>query len=424
MGAWFRRTAAVWILILSVSFLFAQGGAEQDSLFTLEAAPPVTGIDTLIAEALSLNPSIAAIDQKVEALRGEALQAGLPNNPVIGYKSEEVGSGGKAGKQGMAVSQELMTGGKRECAQNAVLFEADTLLFQREAEVFRVSNEVRTLAWHVLAAREMTEVRRRLKTLADQTVQVAGEFRRAGEISEMSFLQLTVQAQEAGIAVQTAENAQISAEQELMVYLRPNRISIGPIAEHLDSILNYVREDEKEYQYSLLSQNPKIREAESVIRQRQAALTLEQARSKPNVTLEGGVFYDTDERETIASAGISMPLRIYDRNQGNLIKARAECGEAVMRAEQAKLEVLRKNARVWQEYKTARSEALVYRDEILPKLRRSYELNAQSFRQGQVSYLEMSSSQTAYFTASGSYIDSLRRLADAVSLLESALVEP
>lgn len=380
-------------------------------------------IAELQAVAVSRNPAIAVLDQKIEAARGTTIQAGLPHNPTVGYDSEEIGAGGKAGKHGVVIAQEFMTGNKRGYAQNASRLEMEVLVRQRDSLSMGVANEVRALAWRVLAARELVAVRTYLKQLADTTEKQAKQFRRISEISEMNLLQLSVQAQEAGLAVITAQNRQIATERELLALLGSEDQTIGPISDTLTNLLDLNEIEETALLNHIISNSPKIKEAQAAVQQKQALIALEQSRSKSNVTVGGGVYYDAEEERSIAAANVSFPIRLYDQNQGNILRAQAEYNAAVRQVEQIELQLRLQCAQVYQTYKTARQESLVYRDNVLPKLKKSYEMNFQAFKQAQIGFLEISNSQITYFEASAKYIESQYRLAEAITLLEGMLLK-
>ena len=58
--------------------------------------------------------------QKIQALQGKRLQAGLGPNPVFSYTGAEMGNDGKAGFQGGTVSQEIVTADKLRKDQHVV----------------------------------------------------------------------------------------------------------------------------------------------------------------------------------------------------------------------------------------------------------------------------------------------------------------
>ena len=379
-------------------------------------------IAELQSMALARNPEIAVWDRKIDAARGTTLQAALPYNPTVGYDAEEIGSDGSAGKHGLVVSQEFMTGNKRGYAQNAGRLEMEALVQQREVVARRVANEVRALAWRTQAAHSLVAIRTQLKERADATAAQAGEFRRAGEISEMNLLQLNVQAQEAQLALFAAQNALTASERELAALVGTDAESIGPISDSLAGLLALSEVDEETFLTKILAESPQIAEAEAFAQQKQAVIALEQSRAKSNVTVGGGVYYDAAQERNIAAASVTIPVRLYDKNQGNIHRAQADYLAAVRRVEQVRLDIERQCARVYRTYLTARQEAAVYQERILPSLKKSYEMNIQAFRQAQIGYLEMSNSQVHYFEASAKYIESLQRLADATTLLDGMLL--
>ncbi|MDO5565332.1 MAG: TolC family protein, partial [Planctomycetia bacterium] len=251
----------------------------------------------------------------------------------------------------------------------------------------------------------------------------AKEFRRIGEISEMNLLQLSVQAQEANLAVIAAQNRQTAAERELLALLGPEVQTIGPITDSLANLLNLNEMEETTFLNNIISNSPQIKEAQAAVQQKQAIICLEQSRAKSNVTLGGGVYYDAEDERSIASANVSIPIRFYDKNQGNIMRAQAEYSAAVRQVEQIELQLRQQCSQIYQTYKTARQESLVYRDSVLPSLKKSYEMKFQAFKQAQIGFLEISNSQITYFEASAKYIESQYRLAEAITLLEGMLLK-
>lgn len=427
-----KKTGFLAVFLLTVGLIGSAAASPAGESAPSDAVPVPGNVSSVVrgvsiaelqAMAQARNPEIAVWDQKIDAARGTMLQASLPYNPTVGYDSEEIGSDGKAGKHGVVVSQELMTGNKRGYAQNAGRLEVEALMRRREVVAQRVANEVRALAWQTQAARSLLAVRTQLKERADATAALAGELRRVGEISEMNLLQLDVQAQEAQLALWASQNALAAVQRELAALVGTEVENLGPISDSLDGLLDSAEIDEETFLSKILAESPQIAEAEAFARQKQAEIALEQSRAKSNVTLGGGVYYDASQERSIAAAGITIPVRLYDQNQGNIHRAQADYLAAVRQVEQVRLEIERQCAQVYRTYLTARQEALIYQKSILPNLKKSYEMNFQAFQQAQIGYLEMANAQVNYFEASAKYIESLQRLADAATLLDGMLLE-
>ncbi|MDO5581291.1 MAG: TolC family protein [Planctomycetia bacterium] len=380
-------------------------------------------IADLQSYALSRNPGIRVLDQRVEAARGLMIQAGLPLNPVAGYVSDDIGVGGTSGKHGIEIAQEIETGNKRAYATEVANLETQSIMLEREILFHRVNNEVRTLAWKVQSARRMLHIRKELKKLAEETEQMGTKFRKINEISEMNLLHFSVQKHEADLAVLVARNREIAAEKELKAFLGPDFGPIGELADSLESLLEQPEKPEDELLNSILTNNPRMMLAKLVVRQKQTELALERANSRPNITVGGGVFYDTQNTSTVAAAGIALPIQIFDRNQGNIRSAQAGYAAAVQEVEQVQLEIQQKFAVIYQEYRIAREESLIYKKDILPKLNKSYEMSIQAYKKSELEILEIFNSQVAVFDAWTKYIDSLTRLAETTTLLEGMLLE-
>ncbi|MDO5553906.1 MAG: TolC family protein [Planctomycetia bacterium] len=415
----------LWVtLALLLTALRSSRGEESEVAYVDGAASTSTSISDLVATAVARNPGIAAMDQRIEATRGAMIQAGLPLNPNMELYMEEIGAGGTAGEQGILVEQEFRTANKRGLAVCVEQWALEVLTWQRRAVSGSVKNEVAIRTINLLAARRLIAVRAHLLELAETTERQSDSFLKAGEISEMNFLQLKVQAREAKLALTQAKNDCAAAEKELAALLLCDPTQLpAQIEESLEALCGAEPLDEDRLLDSLLENNPVLNQTRTVVRQRQAELSLAQAEARSNVTLGGGIAYDSEEETTVAAAGFAMPLRVYDRNQGNIKSAQGRYAAALRDVESAELTIKQQLARVFQNWVNAREEVLVYRNDILPALERSWQMTFQAFQSSEAGYLEMYNSQVTYFQSAAQYIASLRRLASVRILLDGNLLE-
>ncbi|MPN60378.1 Cobalt-zinc-cadmium resistance protein CzcC [bioreactor metagenome] len=111
-----------------------------------------------------------------------------------------------------------------------------------------------------------------------------------------------------------------------------------------------------------------------------------------------------------AVVGLSIPLPLFDRNQGNLL-------EALRRADKARDELAATEVRLSTEIAQAheRRKALslevgTLQKEILPGAQSAYEAASKGYELGKFSFLEVLDAQRTFFQARSQY---LRALADA-----------
>src|SRR5207245_11185351 len=77
---------------------------------------------------------------------------------------------------------------------------------------------------------------------------------------------------------------------------------------------------------AMLEVHPEIRSAQVGVARFQLALQRAEAERIPNVTLAAGYSRNFNDRENQATYQVSVPLPIWNRNQGNIRAAQAELG--------------------------------------------------------------------------------------------------
>jgi cobalt-zinc-cadmium efflux system outer membrane protein len=122
--------------------------------------------------------------------------------------------------------------------------------------------------------------------------------------------------------------------------------------------------------------------------------------------------------------GISVPIPLYNRNQGNLL-------EALRREDKARDELLATRIRLESEvYQVVerldarRQELDLLRSEVLPGAMSAYEAATIGFENGKFSFLEVLDAQRTLFSAKSQYLNALAALHRAVTDLESILGQP
>jgi cobalt-zinc-cadmium efflux system outer membrane protein len=167
-----------------------------------------------------------------------------------------------------------------------------------------------------------------------------------------------------------------------------------------------------------LATNPDLARWSTEEAQRTAALALARAGRAPDVTVGAGVAWSGAEDDATFEVSASVPLPIWDRNQGAIREAAAELRKAT--AERHAVETGLRAALIaqHQELATARQEALGLRDEVLPEARRALELAQTAFAQGKTTYLDVVDAQQTLFEAEWQHVEALAACHAAVAEIE------
>jgi cobalt-zinc-cadmium efflux system outer membrane protein len=158
----------------------------------------------------------------------------------------------------------------------------------------------------------------------------------------------------------------------------------------------------------------RIAEAERLVAEASHQQELAGRRLDPSVGL--GVRHIREVGDVALVAGFSMPLQVFDRNQGNIGAARANvvAAEARLAAAMAASRVRARNAIITVEAAQARVEALA--TAAIPEAAEALRLTQLSYQAGRASLLELLDAQDAYTAAQSALIDA--RLAQALATAE------
>ena len=156
--------------------------------------------------------------------------------------------------------------------------------------------------------------------------------------------------------------------------------------------------------HELLAGSPQVRAAEVRVSHARAELVSEQAQVVPNVTLQVVAERDQINQFNSVNTFLSVPVPIFNRNQGNIFHAQADIREACQEVERTKLALRDTLAEAFQRYETAKTQVETLRDEILPDAKESLEVTIAGYKSGEISILQVLAARQTYFQNSLAYI--------------------
>jgi cobalt-zinc-cadmium efflux system outer membrane protein len=180
------------------------------------------------------------------------------------------------------------------------------------------------------------------------------------------------------------------------------------LADRLDEDLPEV--SWKETSAKLLSQSPQLARAHAGVERARWAIARACAGRVPNIETGAAIRYNDDSHDTTLSLQFGVPLMIFDRNQGNLIKAYAELAAAQRDVERIELVLQDRLAEVYRDYEVAREQAEQYRRDILPDAKQALELTRRGYEQGEFPYLALLTAQQTFARTNLAYVARLREL--------------
>jgi len=271
--------------------------------------------------ALERNPTLVQAEMRIQAASGKQVQVGLYPNPVIGYESEEMGLEGRAGKQGGFVGQEIVTQGKLRLRRAVAGHEIVQARHGLEAQQLRVLNDVRAGWYNVLIAQRMVELNSGLVRIGQQGVDAAEQLLAAKEVSRVDVLQAKIEADSARVSLYDATARQLAAWRQLAIVvgapeMEPAALEGDP--RHIPELSWDLALEQ------LLSQSPELAQARAGVARAQCELAEQCAERIPNLDLRANVQHDSLDGRAVSGVTLGWAVPIIDRNQGNILKAKAD----------------------------------------------------------------------------------------------------
>ena len=405
-------------------FLFAVPGRAQ----TPVSEPMTMTLEELQQMALRNNPTFAQSAANIQAAEGRKKQSGLYPNPTVGYQGEQIRGGSfHGGEQGFFVQQDIVLGGK--LGLNRMIFDHELKQAETEAEEqkVRVVTNVRISYLQALAAQQTLELRRKLSKLADDAVETSHQLANAGQADTPDVLESELEAQQAELTVAMAEQNQRRVWKALSAVVGNPRLPLTRLEGKLEDTPPVNADELVE---RTVNESPAVRIAELGLKRAEATLARAKRESIPDLQFRGGIqqngelLVEPNGRpvglQGFADVGVRIP--IFNRNQGNIATAKAEVARAQQEVERVKLVLRERAASVVQNYSFSQTAVDRYKNQMIPRAQKAYELYAKKYQEMAAPYPQVLVAQRTLMQLEVSYITALETFATSSVSLQSHLL--
>jgi cobalt-zinc-cadmium efflux system outer membrane protein len=363
-------------------------------------------------EAAARSPTVVAAEAEVAAAEARVRQAGYRRNPELSLEVENVaGTGELRGLQSaettLAVNQRLDLGGRRSARIGAARAELEVQKLRLAIARADLAQSVREQFARAVAAREKLTQATENEERARELARVAGIHVEAGRDPPLRALRAR-----SALAQAQAEREAAAADE---LAARSSLAALFGAGAPVGSVSGFTVDLASQQINPEASLDVRLAEAESLGAQASIREQLAERRLDPAVGV--GVRHLRETGDVGLVAGVSMPLRVFDRNQGNIEAARQALAAADARRAStlATTTARARNAIANVEASQRRVEAL--EKAAVPEAVEALRLAERSYREGRASLLELLDVQNAYTTARTSLTEARLELALAVAEL-------
>ena len=418
-----HASGKTWVAALAAAMaasrVIAAGVAPAGSITSLS-------LDEALALALRGNPGLRAEAATVESTRAGEITAALRPNPTFTNGTVDLTGGigwtfERGGKRRRRIaSARLATAGAERDLEDARRTLVDTVRTTFTAALLARGN-LRAAAANLANFQQVEDLNR---VRYDKGEISGGDFLKIG----LQKLQFQTDVQDADLAYRTARASlrqavfapELAQDFEVSGELRP-----APVARTL-----------AELEQLALAARPDLLSAETAVGKAEADVALARANAKVDVTVSLGwihtgpslvsdehvqPFFSFGQSANALGSGVSLPLPIFDRNQGEIARTRSEVVRARAAADTVRAQVIDDVETAFVSLRTSRERVDLFESVYLEKSHDSRDVAEFAYRKGATSILDLldaertdRATQLAYRQALADYVTRRAQLAAAV----------
>ena len=381
---------------------------------------------------VSNNKDLQAARETVRQAEARFTQARLRPNPSLeaSTATDAIFSNDGDSTFSVGVTQPFELGGKRPKRMRLAETEVEVRRAEEADAERQLLGRLRSLVADAAGAAARMELLQRVDQLNQQTVNVMNVRLRSGDASELDSRLLQAQTNQIrsqrlvagnqldGILIQIRAIAGLPADAPLV--LKPSAITMQAGSEA--AVITKAVES-----------RPDLRAARLREQLAEEGIVLAKSQLKPNI--DTSVRYGREsvisrlaapgvsrafERESFIEFGVSVPLPIFNREQGNIGEALSHRSQARAERESLEQQVRREVQLAYRRYETARRSMEILQSGVVEENRASLRIVQLAYNLGELRFLDIVNQQRVVVDAETSYVAAETELRSAFADLESA----
>ena len=397
-------------------------------------ATPTLTLDQAVREAMSNNLDLTAARYGITIAEARQITAELRPNPVLTASADHLdllGTGYNAINNGGPNEYALRTdfvlerGGKRAARINLAAADRSVAQLSFQDAMRRLHFEVASAFVDVQTAKEnLTLAQDNLRTL-NSIVAINSARVATGDLAGVELERSQVAALQYQTEVRQAELRLRQSKTALQLLLGRAGMALefdvaGSIRRDTGMLLL------EDLRTRAQAQRPDLLAVRQSQARNQADLRLQLAQGKIDYT--AGVEYRRQQAANAYGNSIglyfSAPLPVFNRNQGEIVRAQRETEQAAAQIRALSARVENEIAATWQQYTTSRGLLEDIETNMLAKAKSVRERTDYSYRRGEASFIEFLDAQRSFNEVMQSYNDARAGYARSLYLLDSVSSAP
>lgn len=390
-----------------LSYLLVRGVFSQEICLDEKG---VLDFDTAVQWTLEHSLKLKTSEYSIRSSAADVQQATLMPNPIFSYQLDQFGGchhwKGLSGCQAYyTLSQLFELGGKRKFRTAAASHFYYASLEDYEASQLKILNTLKKSFLETMAAQEQLKLAHEEKLMAIKAFEITKEQIQAGKINPIELIRAEITLCNAEIKEENGQTEWLAFKEDLSAFWSAEEMDFDyldyPFYERTlpQPLENYLH---------AIDQNPVYIKAQWDFSAALEIIKLEKSRRIPDIEVSAG--YESQEGPFAdgLTIGISLPLPIFDRNQGGIARASAEAAEAKNEMNRIWLALKSKLSVHHKKLMRAYTEVDKLCNRILKSANQAYKLTEEGFQESKYDYLDVVEAQYGVYEVQSQYITALK----------------
>ena len=397
-------------------------------LFTLTITGQSGGkltINQAVKMAEENNPELIALRYEVDALGAAKIQSGLMPNPEFGVEAENIlGSkdfNGFGNSEITALlSQDILLAGK--ISKRVKVAEADISLAEWDYETKRIEiiTDVRRIFQQALATQVLIEKNKELINISEEFISNLEKRVDAGKISPAEVSRARIILNSLQIELNRLQSEYEIRKLELMSLIYAPQLVIDSLVGELSYSFEFPSYD------SLLTQldnNPKLKRYESEYNKQKAVINLEESKAIPDLNLSAGFRRLNDANAHTFVIGASIPLPIFNRNQGSIQEANIRLDQKKREFEAVKNRLTLQLNVLYKRLETLITTAEQLKNESMPQAEEAFKIIKEGNLVGRFAVLDVLDAERTLFELQNQYLNIIAEIHSVQTEIEGLIAK-
>ena len=413
LGSRMRALLCIAIVLGAIRIQAQEQGEGSD-------IPSALTLGNAVHLAVDRNPTLAAAKNEIQAAEGDRVAASKRLNPAFSLQFEDFPINTHPGpffdvqEITSRVDYEIERGGRRKLRTEAAsqALTAQKLAYEDQTRLMRL--EVERVFYQTILAKSNLEAAELILDQVERTISLNQVRYREGEISALELNRIEVEKLKFQDDVFQADLALRNAKSSLLALLNAPDLSrdvdvVGALP------VNYQNHEPglppqapiSELIGMALKQRPDIAARVEERRRADTETRLQRALRSPNITVGGG--YKRNLTDNTVVFGVTIPLKIFNRNEGEIMRADAEQMRAVNLVAAVQKDVQLDVQKAQNAVEINRQRVEYIRTQQLKRAEEASQVTFQSYNLGGATLIE--------------YLDAQRTYRDALRIYNQALFD-